>query len=142
VLVLLSLCSISVVSAGGIASETYLFMGNALWSIAAVLLVGGLLKRARVKANSAIATAGIVALAIVVISLRMVGTVNRNRLLADKAKRIAYLQSELRAAAGDFRGKDLYLVPDSQFPNGYSIYGGRSLSMIPVNAFACVTEPL
>ncbi|MCX6841820.1 MAG: hypothetical protein NTX53_06030 [candidate division WOR-3 bacterium] len=139
VLVLLSFCSVSVVSAGGIASETYLFTGNALWSIAAVLLVGGLLSRVRVKASSAIATAGIVALAIVVISLRVAGTVNRNRLLADKAKRIAFLQSELRAAAGDFRGKDLYLVPDSQFPKGYSIYGGRSLSMISVPTFACVT---
>jgi hypothetical protein len=139
VLLLMSLCSVSVVSAGSMASETYLFMGNALWSIAAVLLVGGLLRRARVKASSAMALAGIVALAIVVISLRIVGTANRNRLLADKAKRIAHLQSELRAAAGDFRGKDLYLVPDSQFPKGYSIYGGRSLSMIPVRAFACVT---
>jgi hypothetical protein len=139
VLLLLSLCSVSVVSAGSLASETYLFTGTAMWSIAAVLLVGGLLGRTRVKANSAIVTAGIVALSVVVISLRFAGTANRNHLLADKAKRIAYLQAELRAAAGDFGGKDLYLVPESPFPRGYSIYGGRSLSMVRTGTFVAVT---
>jgi hypothetical protein len=138
-LVVMSLCSLLAQSVAALATDAYLFIGNGLWSIAAVLLLGGLTGRRRMKAHSAAVSALVAAVVLGVALTRMAGTTNRNRLLADKAKIVAHLQSELRAVARDYKGEDLYFVTAAPF-RGYSIYGRKTVETL-LNSpwFASVT---
>jgi UDP-N-acetyl-2-amino-2-deoxyglucuronate dehydrogenase len=131
VFVILSLLYVSVVSVVALASDTYLNGAVAFLSIAQSLVLYDLANA--ISLNGQVGklirwSAWFVLVAIIL--TRALGVDYRNNILADKAARVSYLQSELRRVASGFGSGQIVFVSPCAPPLGYSVYGGRGMVLV------------
>ena len=129
---ILFLLSISIVTLVASASETYLYLPNAFLAMAQsfILVELGALCSSSAQPYRRLGMWVLVAVLVLVFTTRIAGVENRNRILNDKASRIAHLQSELRRATAGFKGDQIVFVPACETHKGYSVYGGRGTVLI------------
>lgn len=131
VFIMLFILSISVVSVGTLASDTYLYISTPFLAIAQGLILFDLLKNISPHWHYKKVIQGLIVLfAVAVILVRAIGVDYRNSILDDKANRISYLQSELWRATAGFVGDRIAFISPCAPPHGYSIYGGRGMVLI------------
>jgi len=126
----LFLLSLSVILISAKASETYMYLPNAFMALTQGLLLNELMRLSPEDGCGLKTTYVVVTLLFLVMVIRCYSVDHRNRILADKANRVQYMQNEIRRALKDNRAQTIFFATLCPERKGYSVYGGQGINIL------------
>jgi hypothetical protein len=126
----LFLLSISVIVVSAKASETYMYLPNAFMALTQGILLNELVKIFLANGSVFKNMSMIIIPCLVLLIVRFYGTDHRNQILADKAGRVKYMQTEVLRALKGGKEKNIIFASLCPFKEGYSVYGGQGIDIL------------